>query len=116
MDRVEKQPDFAAVPVASSAHDLDQAHRYLQHYLEAGPVTEADIARVTRKVDWFIIFIASLVFEFPNIYIINKVPPAKWLAGNCVLWGAFHSSSHVRSHSGHGLACKSYPLCLENTV
>ncbi|KJK60203.1 D-galactonate transporter [Aspergillus parasiticus SU-1] len=32
-------------------------------------------------------FIASLVAEVPNTYLLQKVPPAKWLSINVMLWG-----------------------------
>ena len=52
------------------------------------------------------LFIASLVFEFPNIYIINKVPPAKWLAGNCVLWGIATACMAATHNAKSLIACR----------
>ncbi|CAG8904115.1 unnamed protein product [Penicillium egyptiacum] len=40
---------------------------------------------------WF--FIAYLIAEVPNVYCLQKVPPAKWLGGNVVLWGLAAAAS-----------------------
>lgn len=33
------------------------------------------------------LFVALLAFEIPNIYCLQKVPAAKWLGANVILWG-----------------------------
>ncbi|SPO01425.1 related to allantoate transport protein [Cephalotrichum gorgonifer] len=33
------------------------------------------------------LFVALLVFEIPNTYFLQKVPAAKWLGANVILWG-----------------------------
>ncbi|KAI2732353.1 hypothetical protein CBS147332_1492 [Penicillium roqueforti] len=46
---------------------------------------------------WF--FIAYLIAEVPNVYFLQKVPPAKWLGGNVFLWGvAAAASSGARGY------------------
>ncbi|KAJ6184430.1 hypothetical protein N7519_005731 [Penicillium mononematosum] len=40
---------------------------------------------------WF--FIAYLIAEVPNVYCLQKVPPAKWLGGNVFLWGLAAAAS-----------------------
>ncbi|KAJ5200130.1 Major facilitator superfamily domain general substrate transporter [Penicillium cf. griseofulvum] len=40
---------------------------------------------------WF--FIAYLIAEIPNVYCLQKVPPAKWLGGNVFLWGVAAAAS-----------------------
>ncbi|KAF7195860.1 putative transporter [Pseudocercospora fuligena] len=62
------------------------------------------------------LFIASLVFEFPNIYIINKVPPAKWLAGNCVLWGIATACMAATHNAKSLIACRVFIGIFEAAV
>ncbi|CAI7618711.1 hypothetical protein PCG10_002805 [Penicillium crustosum] len=39
------------------------------------------------------VFIAYLIAEVPNVYFLQKVPPAKWLGGNVFLWGVAAAAS-----------------------
>ncbi|KAJ5782865.1 hypothetical protein N7457_004639 [Penicillium paradoxum] len=39
----------------------------------------------SNTATWF--FIAYLIAEVPNVYFLQKAPPAKWLGINVVLWG-----------------------------
>ncbi|RMZ79259.1 hypothetical protein DV737_g3531, partial [Chaetothyriales sp. CBS 132003] len=47
-------------------------------------------------------FIAYLIAEVPNAYILNKVPPAKWLAANVTLWG-IATACTAATHNYRGL-------------
>ncbi|KAJ5492424.1 hypothetical protein LT330_004780 [Penicillium expansum] len=45
------------------------------------------------------VFIAYLIAEVPNVYFLQKVPPAKWLGGNVFFWGiAAAASSGARGY------------------
>ncbi|KAJ5952343.1 uncharacterized protein N7479_010756 [Penicillium vulpinum] len=45
----------------------------------------------TNVATWF--FIAYLITEVPNVYCLQKAPPAKWLGGNVFLWGVAAAAS-----------------------
>ncbi|RMD41313.1 hypothetical protein DV735_g3824, partial [Chaetothyriales sp. CBS 134920] len=47
-------------------------------------------------------FIAYLIAEVPTGYILNKVPPAKWLAANVTLWG-IATACTAATHNYRGL-------------
>ncbi|KAJ5747294.1 uncharacterized protein N7511_008990 [Penicillium nucicola] len=53
----------------------------------------------SNTATWF--FIAYLIAEVPNVYCLQKAPPAKWLGGNVFLWGvAAAASSGAQSYQG----------------
>ncbi|KAJ6078797.1 hypothetical protein N7467_008550 [Penicillium canescens] len=53
----------------------------------------------SNTATWF--FIAYLIAEVPNVYCLQKAPPAKWLGGNVFLWGvAAAASSGAQSYKG----------------
>ncbi|KAJ5875862.1 uncharacterized protein N7529_001446 [Penicillium soppii] len=45
----------------------------------------------SNTATWF--FIAYLIAEVPNVYCLQKAPPAKWLGGNVFLWGIAAAAS-----------------------
>ncbi|CAI7664789.1 unnamed protein product [Penicillium bialowiezense] len=45
----------------------------------------------SNTATWF--FIAYLIAEVPNVYCLQKAPPAKWLGGNVFLWGVAAAAS-----------------------
>ncbi|CAG8274428.1 unnamed protein product [Penicillium olsonii] len=45
----------------------------------------------SNTATWF--FIAYLIAEVPNVYFLQKAPPAKWLGGNVFLWGVAAAAS-----------------------
>ncbi|KAJ7486956.1 major facilitator superfamily domain-containing protein [Mycena latifolia] len=53
-----------------------------------------------------VMYIASLAFELPTAYIVQKVPPGRWLGINIILWGLVTAcSAGVQSYNGL-LACR----------
>ncbi|KAL8858714.1 MAG: hypothetical protein Q9178_004802 [Gyalolechia marmorata] len=122
-------------PVREKGHgphdrELDQAYWYVQDSSNAVEATSAELRRLRRKIDWWIVpimfacytmqfvdkvslnyaavmglnkelelkgneftnaatwfFIAFLIAEVPNAIILQRVPVAKWLGANVVLWG-----------------------------
>ncbi|PLB52387.1 putative allantoate permease [Aspergillus steynii IBT 23096] len=52
-------------------------------------------------------FIAYLVAEVPNVYLLQKVPPAKWLGINVALWGVAAAAS---------AGAKDYPTLLTSRI
>ncbi|KAJ5712962.1 uncharacterized protein N7483_010143, partial [Penicillium malachiteum] len=54
----------------------------------------------SNTATWF--FIAYLIAEVPNVYFLQKIPAAKWLAGNVFLWGGAAAAS-AGSYNYRGL-------------
>ncbi|KAA8645672.1 putative MFS transporter [Aspergillus tanneri] len=52
-------------------------------------------------------FIAYLIAEVPNVYMLQKVPPAKWLGINVALWGVAAAAS---------AGAKDYPTLLTSRI
>ncbi|KAJ5312346.1 hypothetical protein PENANT_c011G00027 [Penicillium antarcticum] len=53
----------------------------------------------SNTATWF--FIAYLIAEVPNVYCLQKAPPAKWLGGNVFFWGvAAAASSGAQNYQG----------------
>ncbi|KAI4592461.1 hypothetical protein KJ359_011158 [Pestalotiopsis sp. 9143b] len=107
MDNEKQSPETA---------DADAALDYLVHE-QTGAMTEIDEKKLVRKIDWWIIplmfnyanvmglqedtgitgdqfsllalvfYVTYLAFEFPTGYLMQRLPTAKYLGANVILWG-----------------------------
>ncbi|KAE8354270.1 major facilitator superfamily domain-containing protein [Aspergillus coremiiformis] len=102
MGRLRRKIDARMIPFMFSCYVLQFLDKVMLNYAAVMGLKE-DLGLTgndfSNTATWF--FIAYLIAEVPNVYLLQKVPAAKWLGINVTLWGvAAAASAGARDYRG----------------
>ncbi|KAH8896702.1 MFS general substrate transporter [Thozetella sp. PMI_491] len=100
--------DLHIVPIMFLCYTMQFLDKVILNYAAVmGMNTELGLVGNNFSDTATFLFVALLCFEVPNTYLLQKVPAAKWLGANVLLWGVATAS---------GGAAKNYPTLLASRI
>ncbi|KAI9730684.1 MAG: hypothetical protein M1834_005652 [Cirrosporium novae-zelandiae] len=115
---------------------VDDALRYLNHE-DTTIMSEIDEKKLVRKIDWMIVplmcqlcrrdgdqfsllalvfYVTYLAFELPTGYLMQRLPTAKYLGVNVILWGLIVACNAAADNFGGLIALRVMLGCFESSV
>ncbi|KAM3502184.1 hypothetical protein MY10362_005030 [Beauveria mimosiformis] len=108
LKRLRSRIDWRIVPIMFGCYTMQFLDKVIYNYAAVmGIKKDLDLTGNRFSNVATFLFVGLLCFEIPNIYLLQKVPPAKWLGLNVTLWGVATAC---------GAAAHNYPSILASRI